>query len=59
MFTSQGNVSGYMCSKYGFPADCKVVAFTGDNMSSLAGLAPRKGDVMVTKFLYPINVVSC
>ena len=26
-----GGVSGYLVEKYGFPSDCKVVAFTGDN----------------------------
>ncbi|XP_053408288.1 xylulose kinase-like isoform X1 [Mercenaria mercenaria] len=46
--TVVGNVSSYMSRKYGFPSTCKVVAFTGDNMCSLAGLAPRKGDIMVS-----------
>lgn len=43
-----GNVSSYLVSKYGFSEDCKVVAFTGDNPASLAGLAPREGDIMVS-----------
>ncbi|XP_060598742.1 xylulose kinase-like [Ruditapes philippinarum] len=46
--TVVGSVSSYMCKKYGFQPSCKVVAFTGDNMCSLAGLAPKKGDVMVS-----------
>jgi len=40
-----GTVSMYMQERYGFPEDCIVGAFTGDNCSSLAGLAIRKGDL--------------
>ena len=32
-------------TRYGFPPDCIVGAFTGDNPSSLAGLAMREGDI--------------
>lgn len=46
--TVVGQLSNYFCDKYGFPDDCKVVAFTGDNPSSLAGLSPRVGDVLVS-----------
>ena len=28
---TQGGVSQYMCERYGFAKDCKVIAFTGDN----------------------------
>jgi sugar (pentulose or hexulose) kinase len=31
--------------RYGFPEECKVVAFTGDNCSSLAGLGLGEGDI--------------
>jgi len=40
-----GTVSEYMQERYGFPSDCIVGAFTGDNPSSLAGLAMREGDI--------------
>ncbi|XP_025081057.1 xylulose kinase-like isoform X2 [Pomacea canaliculata] len=43
-----GTVSSYLSIRYGFPNDCKVVAFTGDNPASLAGLAAQKGDVIVS-----------
>lgn len=33
-----GNVSRFFCEKYGFDRRAKVVAFTGDNPSSLVGL---------------------
>ena len=34
--------------QYGFSADCKVVAFTGDNPASLAGMRLEEGDVAVS-----------
>ncbi|XP_076455946.1 xylulose kinase-like [Babylonia areolata] len=43
-----GTVSSYLHNRYGFPKDCKVVAFTGDNPGSLAGLAPKREDVIVS-----------
>lgn len=46
--TVVGNICSYFCDKYGFPDHCKVVAFTGDNPSSLAGLSPKVGDVIVS-----------
>lgn len=33
-----GNIHGWFVEKYGFPADCRVIAFSGDNPCSLAGL---------------------
>ncbi|KAJ2947291.1 hypothetical protein O0L34_g17007 [Tuta absoluta] len=41
--TDLGAVSGYFVSRYGFRPDCRVVAFTGDNCSALAGLRLRSG----------------
>lgn len=36
-------------TRYGFPADCRVVAFSGDNPCSLAGLRLREpGDVAIS-----------
>ena len=34
-----------MQERYGFHPSCVVAAFTGDNPSSLAGLAMREGDI--------------
>ena len=47
-FTQIGSISSYMVHQYGFPTDCKVVAFTGDNPASLAGMRLKKGDVAVS-----------
>ena len=37
-----------MVQKYGFNSDCKVVAFTGDNPASLAGMRLEEGDIAVS-----------
>ena len=31
--------------RFGFDENCKVIAFTGDNPSSLAGMRLREGDI--------------
>ncbi|KAI8421195.1 hypothetical protein MSG28_008264 [Choristoneura fumiferana] len=41
--TALGPVSEYFVRRYGFRPDCRVVAFTGDNSSALAGLRLRSG----------------
>ncbi|XP_060068180.1 xylulose kinase-like [Ylistrum balloti] len=46
--TVVGKVSQYFVDRYGFSPACQVVAFTGDNPASLAGLAPREGDAIVS-----------
>ncbi|XP_029934607.1 xylulose kinase isoform X2 [Myripristis murdjan] len=43
-----GPISSYFVSRYGFSEDCKVVAFTGDNPASLAGMRLQEGDVAVS-----------
>lgn len=43
-----GTVSPYFVDRYGFPSDCSVVAFTGDNPATLAGLQLRPGDLVVS-----------
>lgn len=43
--TVLGGMSNYMQERYGFHPSCVVAAFTGDNPSSLAGLAMREGDI--------------
>ena len=37
-----------MVKRYGFNPDCKVIAFTGDNPASLAGMRLQQGDVAVS-----------
>jgi len=46
--TMVGCVSPYMRERYGFKENCQIVAFTGDNPASLAGLALGKNDVGIT-----------
>uniref|UniRef100_A0A0N5AGM5 Xylulose kinase n=1 Tax=Syphacia muris TaxID=451379 RepID=A0A0N5AGM5_9BILA len=43
-----GTVSEYFYKKYGLSSSCEVVAFTGDNLSSLAGLCLQPGDVAIS-----------
>ncbi|XP_067616269.1 xylulose kinase isoform X2 [Eurosta solidaginis] len=33
-----GNVGNFFVHRFGFPVDCKVTAFTGDNLSALSGM---------------------
>lgn len=47
--TTVGNVSTYFCEKYGFKPSTPVVAFTGDNPSSLVGMgASSAGKVVIS-----------
>uniref|UniRef100_A0A672MHR0 Xylulose kinase n=1 Tax=Sinocyclocheilus grahami TaxID=75366 RepID=A0A672MHR0_SINGR len=46
-----GCVSLYYTERYGFAESCNVVAFTGDNPGSLAGMRLREGDLAVSDFL--------
>ena len=43
-----GSVSQYMVDQHGFNPNCKVVAFTGDNPASLAGMRLKEGDIAVS-----------
>ncbi|XP_069929144.1 xylulose kinase isoform X7 [Oryctolagus cuniculus] len=43
-----GAVSSYYVQRYGFSPGCKVVAFTGDNPASLAGMKLEEGDIAVS-----------
>jgi xylulokinase len=44
-----GKIHQYFCDTWGFAADCDVVAFSGDNPCSLAGLRlQRPGDVAIS-----------
>ena len=44
----QGNISPYFVQKYGFPDNCKITPFTGDNLQSLIGLAVKKDELIVS-----------
>jgi xylulokinase len=46
--TEIGVVSRYLCDRYGFRADCKVFAFTGDNPSSLAAIPFSSKDLVLS-----------
>lgn len=43
-----GKVGSYFVERYGFSAECYVVAFTGDNPASLAGMCLGPNDVAVS-----------
>uniref|UniRef100_A0A8C3U1K0 Xylulose kinase n=1 Tax=Catharus ustulatus TaxID=91951 RepID=A0A8C3U1K0_CATUS len=43
-----GPISPYYSQRYGFSPDCKVVAFTGDNPASLAGMRLQEGDIAIS-----------
>ncbi|XP_051241824.1 xylulose kinase isoform X2 [Dicentrarchus labrax] len=43
-----GPVSSYFVRRYGFCESCRVVAFTGDNPASLAGMRLQRGDIAVS-----------
>ncbi|XP_062424767.1 xylulose kinase isoform X1 [Rhea pennata] len=43
-----GPISPYYIKRYGFSPDCKIVAFTGDNPASLAGMRLEEGDIAIS-----------
>nr|XP_057916917.1 xylulose kinase-like isoform X2 [Doryrhamphus excisus] len=43
-----GPVSSYWVHRFGFSNSCRVVAFTGDNPASLAGMRLQQGDIAVS-----------
>uniref|UniRef100_UPI00398E9614 xylulose kinase isoform X2 n=1 Tax=Pristiophorus japonicus TaxID=55135 RepID=UPI00398E9614 len=43
-----GPISPYYVKRFGFNSDCKVIAFTGDNPASLAGMRLQQGDIAVS-----------
>ncbi|KAF3703921.1 Xylulose kinase [Channa argus] len=43
-----GPISSYFVHRYGFCESCRVVAFTGDNPASLAGMRLQQGDIAVS-----------
>ena len=53
----QGNVSSYLAKRYDFSPECKVVAFTGDNLDSLAGLGVQPNDLIVSNMFLFYKIV--
>lgn len=43
-----GTISKYFVERYGFPSDCNIVPFTGDNPSTILSLPLRASDAMVS-----------
>ena len=53
-----GPVSNYFVERYGFDPGCQIVAFTGDNPSSLAGINHIQPQIIPTEtFLYLKNKI--
>jgi xylulokinase len=45
---SMGSISSWFVSRYGFPQDCQIVPFTGDNPSTILALPLRPLDAIVS-----------
>lgn len=45
---SFGNISNYFVQRYGFPSDCSIIPFTGDNPSTILALPLQASDAMVS-----------
>jgi xylulokinase len=45
---SFGTISRYFVQRYGFPSECEVVPFTGDNPSTILALPLRASDAIVS-----------
>lgn len=43
-----GPISNYFVNRYGFPADCSIIPFTGDNPATILALPLRPLDVIVS-----------
>ena len=46
--TCVGKISQYMVNRYHFSPSCEVIAFTGDNPASLAGMQLKKDEVIIS-----------
>jgi xylulokinase len=58
--SSFGTISPYFCTRYGFPKSAQIIAFTGDNPSTMLALPLRASDAIVslgtsTTFLMATN----
>lgn len=47
-YSNLGSISPYFVERFGFEPSCAVIAFTGDNPASLAGMRLQPGDVAVS-----------
>lgn len=45
---SFGHISTYFVTRFGFPSDCNIIPFTGDNPSTILALPLRASDAMVS-----------
>lgn len=43
-----GCINEYYVERFGFNPECRVVAFTGDNPSSMAGMLLQEGDIAIS-----------
>lgn len=43
--TDIGPISSYFVERFGFDKACRIIAFTGDNSSSLIGMRLKEGDI--------------
>ena len=43
-----GTISEYFCNRYQFHSDCRVFSFTGDNLSSFAGLRANQNTIILS-----------
>uniref|UniRef100_A0A034V9D9 Xylulose kinase n=3 Tax=Endopterygota TaxID=33392 RepID=A0A034V9D9_BACDO len=43
-----GNVSDFFVQRFGFPVECKVTAFTGDNLSALSGMVTEQNSLVMS-----------
>ncbi|XP_020281760.1 xylulose kinase [Pseudomyrmex gracilis] len=43
--TDIGCISAYFAERFGFNEKCRIIAFTGDNPSSLVGMRLKEGDI--------------
>ncbi|KAG7213110.1 hypothetical protein KM043_002433 [Ampulex compressa] len=44
-YTDIGPISPYFVERFGFDEVCRIIAFTGDNSSSLVGMRLKEGDI--------------
>ncbi|ELT90820.1 hypothetical protein CAPTEDRAFT_218878 [Capitella teleta] len=43
-----GSISQYFVKRYNFSPDCQIIAFTGDNPASVAGMRLQRGELIVS-----------
>ncbi|KAI9096961.1 xylulose kinase-like protein [Phlyctochytrium arcticum] len=56
---SIGTISPYFAQRYGFPSNCVVTAFTGDNPDSLASLNLGPTDIVISLGTSDTVILSC